>query len=82
MERHYGLFLDRESLGPRVLKNPTVALGIALIDMDTRHLNLRPTLPALRIIKCPRRGRQRNSIITPARKDFDRGSRGSRGLRG
>lgn len=35
MERgHYGLFLDRESLGPRVLKNPTVALGVALIDMD------------------------------------------------
>lgn len=32
---HYGLFLDRESLGPRVLKHPTVALGVALIDMDT-----------------------------------------------
>lgn len=31
---NYGLFLDRESLGPRVLKNPTVALGACLIDMD------------------------------------------------
>lgn len=31
---NYGLFLDRESVGPRVLKNPTVAIGVALIDMD------------------------------------------------
>lgn len=34
MQTNYGLFLDRESLGPRVLTNPTVALGVALLDMD------------------------------------------------
>lgn len=34
MTTNFGLFLDRESLGPRVLKNPTVALGACLVDMD------------------------------------------------
>ena len=38
MEHQYGLFLDRESLGPKVLRNPTVALGVALIDMTTCSL--------------------------------------------
>lgn len=51
--RHYGLFLDRESLGPRVLKNPTVALGIALIDMENVCLATFEGVPCVREIYIP-----------------------------
>lgn len=35
MNQRYALFVDRESTGQRVIKNPTVALGVALVNMDT-----------------------------------------------
>lgn len=53
MNHQYGLFLDRESLGPRVLKNPTVALGVALVDMDLVCIAEHQGMPCVKEVYIP-----------------------------